>query len=209
MLPLEGGRWTLTIGGRYGGKPPGDADGFMSCVRQFRTATLHTAISQATRLGDVVRFGFPASVRRHFERLEDFPRGLLAVGDAICRFNPVYGQGMSVAAQEALLLGRLLRSRAGDPLAGLAQAFFAEASGLIETPWASAAIPDFAHPATEGQRPPDLDRRLQFGRALNQLAAEDPAVHRQMLEVQHLIKPGSTLFDPDLVRRVQRVMAQA
>lgn len=140
----------LTIGGRYGDKPPGDADGFLSCVQQLRTATLHKAISRATRLGEIVRFGFPASVRRHFERLEDFPRGLIPFGDAICRFNPVYGQGMSVAAQEALLLGRLLLSRATDPIAGLAQAFFGEASGLIETPWASAAIPDFAHPATEG-----------------------------------------------------------
>jgi hypothetical protein len=64
---------------------------------------------------------------------------------------------MNVAAQEGLLLRRLLGSGDGDRLVGLAPVFFAEASELIETPWASAAVPDFALPQTEGQRPPDLD----------------------------------------------------
>jgi 2-polyprenyl-6-methoxyphenol hydroxylase-like FAD-dependent oxidoreductase len=116
--------------------------------------------------------------------------GLLPFGDAICCFNPVYGQGMSVAAQQALLLRRLLGSREGDPLAGLAPAFFAEACGLIETPWASAAVPDLAFPETEGQRPPDLDRILKFRGALNRLAAADPAVHKLAkgfaLDIPHL-----------------------
>ena len=102
-------------------------------------------------------------------------RGLLPFSDAICRFNPVYGQGMSVAAQEAVLLRRLLGSGEGDPLARLAPAFFAESCGLIETPWASAAVPDFAFPETIGQRPLDLDRMLKFRRAFNRLAAADPA----------------------------------
>jgi len=169
---------------------------FMAFARQLRTPTLYKAIGHAERLGDVVRFGFSASVWRHFERLEAFPRGLLPFGDVICCFNPVYGQGMSVAAQEALLLRRLLGSRDGDPLGGLAPAFFAEACGLIETPWASAAVPDLAFPETKGQRPPDLDGMLKFGRALNRLAAADPAVHQQMIEVQHLIKPRIVLRDP-------------
>ena len=209
LLPLEGGRWMLTVGGRGDNKPPGDGDGFLAFTRQLRTSTLYKAIRGARRLDEVVRFGFLASIWRHFERLETFPRGLLPFGDAICRFNPVYGQGMSVAAQEALLLQRLLGSREGDPLAGLAFAFFAEACGLIETPWTSAAVPDFAFPETEGQRPPDLDRILKFRRTLNRLAAEDPDVHRQMLEVQHLIKPRSVLREPALVERVQAMMAEA
>jgi 2-polyprenyl-6-methoxyphenol hydroxylase-like FAD-dependent oxidoreductase len=208
LLPLEGGRWMVTLGGRGGDKPPGDADGFMAFAQQLRTPTLYKAIGHAKRLGDVVRFGFSASVWRHFERLETFPRGLLPFGDAICCFNPVYGQGMSVAAQEALLLRRLLGSGGGDPLGGLAPAFFAEACGLIETPWGAAAVPDLAFPETKGRRPPDLDGMLKFGRALNRLAAADPAVHQQMIEVQHLIRPRSVLRDPNLVQRVQMVMAE-
>jgi len=132
MLPLEGGRWMVTLGGRRDDKPPGDAEGFLTFAQQLRTPTLYNAIRRAKLLDDVVRFGFSGSVWRHFERLESFPRGLLPLGDAICCFNPVYGQGMSVAAQEALLLLRLLRSREGDPLAGLAPAFFLRRGGRAD-----------------------------------------------------------------------------
>jgi hypothetical protein len=116
-----------------------------------------------------------------------------------------------VAAQEACLLRRLLQQRAGEPdaLAGLAPAFFTEAAALIETPWTLAAIPDFAHPETKGERPEDLEQALHFSEALFQLAAEDPAVHKLLFEVLHLLKPRSTLNDPDLVERVKAMAAQA
>ena len=150
-----------------------------------------------------------AGIWRHFEPLKKFPRGLLPFSDAICRFNPVYGQGMSVAAQEAVLLRRLLGSEGDNALAALAPAFFIAACGLTETPWASAAVPDFAFLETKGQRPLDLERMLKFRRALNPLAAEDPDIHRQILEVQHLVKPRCVLCEPALVERVQAMMAEA
>ena len=109
MLPLEGNCWMLTLGGRHADKPPRDPDGFLVYAQQLRTSTIYNAIKRAKQVGKVARFGFPASVWRHFEQVKPFPRGLLPIGDAICRFNPVYGQGMSVAAQEALLLHQLLR----------------------------------------------------------------------------------------------------
>jgi 2-polyprenyl-6-methoxyphenol hydroxylase-like FAD-dependent oxidoreductase len=211
MLPLEGDRWMLTLGGRRGDKPSGDWAGFMAYAQKLRTPTIYDAVERAERLGEVARFGFPASVCRHFEQLEVFPRGLLPFGDAICRFNPIYGQGMSVAAQEACLLHQLLRKRAetADPLAGLASAFFTGAGALIDTPWTLAAVADFAFPGTDGQRPEDFEDRLAFGKALNQLAASDPAVHKLTAEVQHLLKPRGVLRDPDLVERVKALAAQA
>lgn len=210
LLPLEGNRWIVTLAGRHGAKPPDDRDGFLACAQQLRTPTIYNAIKKAEQLRKIVRFGFPASARRHFERLEAFPRGLLPFGDAICRFNPVYGQGMSIAAQEACLLHRLLRGRANESntLSGLASAFFSEAATLIETPWALAAVPDLAHPKAEGKRPEDLEQRLAFSEALNHLAAEDPAVHKLLFEVLHLLKPRSALGDPDLVERVKALAAQ-
>jgi 2-polyprenyl-6-methoxyphenol hydroxylase-like FAD-dependent oxidoreductase len=210
ILPLEGNRWIVSLGGRYRDKPPRDGDGFLTYAEQLRTPTVHNAIKQAKRLGEVARFGFPSSVRRHFERLEAFPSGLLPFGDVICRFNPVYGQGMSVAAQEACLLHRLLgtQGKKRDPLVGLAPAFFAEACRLIDTPWTMAAVPDFVFPETQGQRPPDFHRTLQFELALNQLALRDPAVHKMMVEVQHLLKPRSAFRDPELVERVLALMAK-
>jgi 2-polyprenyl-6-methoxyphenol hydroxylase-like FAD-dependent oxidoreductase len=208
MLPLEGRRWILTLGGRHGDDPPRDETAFMAFIQGFRRPTLYNAIRHAKRLGDIVGYRFPESVHRHYERLETFPSGLLVVGDAVCRFNPVWGQGMSVAAQEACALSRLLATRIGerDPLDGVARAFFAEAAALIATPWAQAAIPDFIHPQTRGERPADLEQSLKFGMALTKLAARDPAVHKLTAEVGALLKPRSVYLDAELRRRVMEVM---
>jgi 2-polyprenyl-6-methoxyphenol hydroxylase-like FAD-dependent oxidoreductase len=207
LAPLERNRWIVTLVGHHGEKPPGDRDGFLAFAQQLRTPTIYDAIKKAEQLGEIVRFGFPASFRRHFNRIEEFPRGLLPFGDSICRFNPVYGQGMSVAAQEARLLHELLERCAAepDPLAGLASAFFAQSATLIETPWALAATPDLAHPKTEGERPEDLDQALEFTEGLFQLAAQDPTVHKLLFEVLHLLEPQDVLRDPDLVERVKTV----
>jgi 2-polyprenyl-6-methoxyphenol hydroxylase-like FAD-dependent oxidoreductase len=211
MLPLERNRWIVTLVGRHGDNPPADREGFLAYAKQLRTPTIYDAIKKAKQLGEVTRFGFPASVRRHLDRLEKFLRGLLPFGDAICRFNPVHGQGMSVAAQEASLLHELLQRRANEPeaLAGLASAFFSEAASLIETPWALAAVPDLAHPKAQGERPEDLEQRLEFGEALNRLAAQDADVHKLFVEVLHLLKPQSVLREPDLVERVKAMAASA
>ncbi|MCA6115488.1 FAD-dependent monooxygenase [Bradyrhizobium sp. WSM 1738] len=210
MLPLEGNRWMVTIGGRHGDGPPGDAEGFLTYAKALRTPTIYNAISRAKRLDGVARYGFPESVRRHFEQLYVLPRGLLPIGDAICRFNPVYGQGMSVAALEACLLQRLIERLGEDsnPIAALGPAFFAEVQTLIETPW-SVALLDFVFPDTRGQRPADFETTLKFGTALTRLAAEDPAVHKLTIEVQHLLKPRSVYRDPTLVQRVLAKMAEA
>jgi len=209
LLPMEGKRWIVTLAGRHGERPPGDMAGFMAYAQTLRTPTIYNAIRSAEPLGEITRSGFPASVHRRYDRLEAFPRGLLPLGDALCRFNPVYGQGMSVAAQEACALKRLLAMRAGapDPLDGLATAFLGQADALIETPWAQAAIPDFIHPDTRGARPADLEQTLKFGLALTKLMERDPAVHKLAAEVQNLLKPRSVYFEPELMQRVMAVMA--
>jgi 2-polyprenyl-6-methoxyphenol hydroxylase-like FAD-dependent oxidoreductase len=210
MLPLEGNRWMATIGGRHGDVPSGDVEGFLTYAKALRTPTIYNAISHARRLDGVARYGFPESVRRHFERLDYFPRGLLPIGDAICRFNPVYGQGMSVAAQEACLLRKMLERLGAEsnPIAGLASTFFTEVQPLIETPWSVATL-DFVFPSTRGQRPADFETTLKFGIALTRLAAEDPAVHKLTAEVQNLLKPRSVYRDPALLQRVFTMMAEA
>lgn len=209
-LPLEGDRWMVTLGGRHGVVPPGDAEGFMAYARALRTPTIYNAIRGARRLDGVARYGFRESVRRHFERLDAFPRELLPIGDAICQFNPVYSQGMSVAALEACLLRKLLARPAegSDPIAALAPAFFAEMPAVIETPWAVATF-DFALPETRGQRPADFETMLKFGIALIRLAAEDPAVHKLAAEVQNLVRPRSVYRDPALVQRVLAKITEA
>ncbi len=203
LFPIEKQRWLLSIGGNHGDAPPGDRTGFMDFVKSLRTPTIYDAIKDARPLTDIARYQLPCSTRRHFERLESFPAGLLAIGDALCRFNPVFGQGMSVAAQEAVLLDRLLAE--DTPMERLASDFFAGIQSAIETPW-GVAVTDFVYPATRGIRPPDLAQRLQYGMALTKLAAQDPEVHLLTAEVSQLLKPQAALREPTLAARVVSMM---
>jgi 2-polyprenyl-6-methoxyphenol hydroxylase-like FAD-dependent oxidoreductase len=203
LFPIEKQRWLISVGGNHGDAPPGDREGFIDFLRSLRTSTIYDAVKDARPLTDIVRYQLPCSTRRHFERLESFPAGLLATGDALCRFNPVFGQGMSVAAQEAVILDRLLTE--GVPMERLARDFFAAIQGTIATPW-GVAVSDFVYPATRGVRPADIEQRLQYGVALTKLAAQDPEVHRLTAEVSQLLKPQAALRDPALTARVMSLM---
>ena len=203
LFPIEKQRWLISVGGNHGDAPPGDREGFMDFVKSLRTSTIYDAVKDARPLTDIVRYQLPCSTRRHFERLESFPAGLLPTGDALCRFNPIFGQGMSVASQEAVILDRLLTE--GVPMERLACDFFAAIQSTIATPW-GVAVSDFVYPATRGVRPADIAQRLQYGVALTKLAAQDPEVHRLTAEVSQLLKPQTALRDPALTARVMSLM---
>jgi 2-polyprenyl-6-methoxyphenol hydroxylase-like FAD-dependent oxidoreductase len=210
IMPMEGRRWSVSLCVNHGEAPPDDIDGFMAFAKSFRMPTIYNAIRGAKRIGAIARLGMPCSVLRAFDKVHRFPRGLIPLGDSVCRFPPVNGQGMSVAAQEGCVLASLLESRRGslDPLGGLAEAFFAEIQPLLETPWA-VAMADLAYPQTRGERPPDFEKTLQYTRALLRLAAEDVEADRILAEVRALLKPQSALREPELVRRVMSMMVAA
>jgi 2-polyprenyl-6-methoxyphenol hydroxylase-like FAD-dependent oxidoreductase len=111
VLPIEGDRWVLTLTGRLDERPPAEPDGFMNYAQRLETQAIYSAIKHAGRRGGFARYAYRASAWRCFDRLSSFPDGLVPIGDSICCFNPIYGQGMSVAAQEACLLNQLLKGQ--------------------------------------------------------------------------------------------------
>jgi 2-polyprenyl-6-methoxyphenol hydroxylase-like FAD-dependent oxidoreductase len=203
IVPAENDRHQVVLIGRGKEIPPIDGDEFLSYARTFPTPTVYNALKNAKRLTEITPFCFTESRWRHFAQVPDFPQGLLPLGDAICRFNPVHGQGMTVAFREANLLFDLLRNSNEDPFSTLALTFLSEAEKLIAHPWAMSAIPDFIYPETTGERPPDLEDRLNFQKGLARLAVRDPEIFKLFLEVRHLLKPVSVLDDPSIVRRVK------
>jgi 2-polyprenyl-6-methoxyphenol hydroxylase-like FAD-dependent oxidoreductase len=211
IIPIEGDRWMVLVSARHAPIRPADRNGFLELAAGLRTPTIHGAIKHATPLDKIHRFGFAENSWQHYDRLGDFPQGLLPIGDAVCHFNPIYGQGMTVAVQEACVLNDLLQRRAGnkETLAGLEQDYLAAIQPLIAAAWSQSAIPDFVHPQTRGIRPAGLDDSLRYGKALYDLAAHDPEVHKRISGVRHLIEPPATLRDPDLVRRVEAAMENA
>jgi 2-polyprenyl-6-methoxyphenol hydroxylase-like FAD-dependent oxidoreductase len=209
LLPVENNYYQLLLVGRGDDAPPADSDAFLAYAQKLGTPTIYEAMKGAKPLSKIARYGFSESKWRHFGRLDRFPRGLLPSGDAICCLNPVYGQGITVAVQEANILRRLLSTNAvrADPLATLAHQFLTEAEALIEQPWTISAIPDFIYPQTRGERPDDLEYRLKSQVALTRIATRDPSVWELVSEVRNLLKPLAVLEEPELVRRVEAEMA--
>lgn len=208
MFPLEGGReWILGLGGVNGDSAPTDAEGFLAYAKSLRTRTAYDAVRDATLRGPIVRFAFPRNLRRRFEDLPAFPHGLLPIGDAICRINPSFGQGMSVAARQAVLLDTLLAARAGAVglLGGLGPAFFAALGGVLDDPWA-VAEQDLGYAHLADRRPAGFAERVRFFAALQRLAATDAAVHRLMVEVTQLKRSSDAYREPALAARIAREM---
>ncbi len=209
IIRREGGLWDVLLAGRNNDMPPVDDETFLAFAQSLDTPTIFDALTKGRRESKILRFAFPESRRRHFSSIGRFPAGLLPLGDAVCRTNPVYGQGMTVAAQEALLLRSLLAAShdGADSLEELGSAFLAGIESLLEAPWAMAGILDLVYPQTRGHRPPDMQKRLEYQSGLTRLAAQDRDVQKLMAEVRHLLKPGSDLQTEELKRRVQQLQA--
>jgi hypothetical protein len=210
LLPVENNRYQLLLVGRGDDAPPADTDAFLAYAQKLGTPTIDRVMRGARLVGKIARYGFPESKWRHFGRLDGFPRGLIPFGDAICCLNPVYGQGITVAVREANTLRRLLTTNAVkvDPLATLAQQFLTAAEALLEQPWTISAIPDFIYPQTRGERPDDLEYRLNAQFALTRIATRDSSIWELLCEVRHLLKPLSVLEEPALSRRVEAEIAE-
>jgi 2-polyprenyl-6-methoxyphenol hydroxylase-like FAD-dependent oxidoreductase len=209
ILPTENNTNQVILAGKGEDIPPIDGNEFLSYARQLPTLTICNAIENAKRLTEITPFSFPESRWRHFGQVPDFPRGLLPIGDAICRFNPIYGQGMTVASQEANMLFDLLQTLDGDPLAMLAPTFLTKAETLLADPWAMSAVPDFIYPETIGERPGDLEDRLNFQSASGRLAVRDVEIYELLAQVRHLLKPLTLLDDSSIVTRVKEEIANA
>jgi 2-polyprenyl-6-methoxyphenol hydroxylase-like FAD-dependent oxidoreductase len=208
LFQIENGRWLVSIGGRLDQKPPRDLEGFLRFARELPHPFLYDLLAAREPITPVSYYEFPTSRIRHYERIV-VPEGLLVAGDALCSFNPIYGQGMSAALLEADALSRLLERRAdgatggsGDALgAGLSAENFDAAARVIATPWKLAASADFQYPETTGERPENSEERGLYLLALNEIAIEDVEVNRTLAEVFQLVRPLTDLDAEPLASR--------
>jgi 2-polyprenyl-6-methoxyphenol hydroxylase-like FAD-dependent oxidoreductase len=202
-LAVEDDRWLIFLGGWHGEHAPTDPDGFRRYAQSLPDPAIAAILGRAEPVTGVASFGFPSSRRREFERLDRPPAGYLATGDALCCFNPVYGQGMTAAAMEAVVLGRLL-DRYGAASGALAREFYRETARVLATPWRFAVGADFAYPETVGPRPRGMGLLNRYSTRLQRTAQRDPVVRRTFTAVQQLVRPPAALFAPRIVARVMK-----
>lgn len=203
LFHYEHDTWLFTVTGIADAAVATDRDAMLAAIRPWAPADVHDAVADALPLDDPVAFRYPASRRRHYERMRRFPRGLLVLGDAVCSVNPLYGQGMSLAAAEADALDRLL-AEPDDRDDALARRFFRAISPTVDAAWQLSTGADLALPEVEGRRP--LPVRVVNAWVDRVLAAAgvDADVARTFLQVSGLIDPPARLFHPGLVATVVR-----
>ena len=191
----EQGRAIVTLFGVLGDHPPLDDVGFEAFAATLPLPYLADAIRGATALDEAVLYRHPGSTRLRYDRLRRFPGGLLVIGDALCSFNPMYGQGMTVAALEA--------AKARDGYAD-APRFFRAVRPLVDAPWQVATGGDLMFPAVQGPRPPMVRLVNRYLSRLHAAAAHDAVLSEAFIRVTNLLAPPQSLLRPALAMRVLR-----
>jgi 2-polyprenyl-6-methoxyphenol hydroxylase-like FAD-dependent oxidoreductase len=198
LLALEDDTFMLTVGGIYGETPPMDDDGLAEFVDKLPTRDFADFLRTATRISDPVKAHYPFSVRRHYERLTDFPAGYLVVGDALCSFNPIFAQGMSVAAAEAVLLRDLFLAGSKNPAAE----FFAAAAEIIDVPWLTAVNADLRYPQAEVAQTDDDKALNEYLELVYRAASVDRSIATAFVRVFNLLDTPDPLLEPAMMARV-------
>lgn len=202
LAPVENGRWLITLWGMHGDTPPTDPEDFEEFAASLPILHLKQVLDEHSwRTDEIAHYPFPSNLRRRYEALDRFPDGLVVIGDAIASFNPIYGQGMSVAALEALQLHHAL---AADGMENLSQRFFDRTEDLVDMAWNMAVGGDHQFPQTEGPKPRGADVLNWYLSRLLRKAHTDSTLSDAFLRVQTMEKPPTSLLHPKIAWRVMK-----
>jgi 2-polyprenyl-6-methoxyphenol hydroxylase-like FAD-dependent oxidoreductase len=203
VLPAEGDRWIVAVVGINGEVAPSDGAATLEYLRSFDSPVIADLVAASEPVSAPVTHRFPSDQRRHVEALRSFPLGWVLLGDAVCSYNPIYGQGMTAAALQAEALGDALDA-AGAVDRPFARRYFRAAGRTVSGPWSIAAGGDFAYPGTTGTKPfatgilnRYMDRVVKAGQC-------DDGVVIRLNEVVSLVRRPQSLLAPAFALRVLR-----
>jgi 2-polyprenyl-6-methoxyphenol hydroxylase-like FAD-dependent oxidoreductase len=203
IIPMEGERWLVTLVGIGRDYPPVDPASYLEFARSLPGGRFYEALAQASPLTRPYGFRRTENRLRHYDKLPRYLDGFLVAGDGVCALNPIHAQGMTVAAMSSLALERCLREAAS--LTGLAHDFQRELGQMVAGPWQMATSTDHRWPTTKGaQKALDPLSRLHqtyFTWVLQAMLSNSTLAER-FFQVQHMVAPVSSLFQPDIVSQV-------
>jgi len=200
MFPVENGRWMMTLFGVHGEHAPTEPEGFTDFATSLPVPDFERVIDEHGLASDAIeQYPFPSNKRVRYEAIDRFPDGLVVVGDGIASFNPIYGQGMSVAALEAIQLHHAL---AADGTDDLAHRFFQRAETVVDDAWMLAVGSDFQFPQTTGPKPTGTDLVNAYLSRLLRTARTDGKVADAFHRVIIMEERPTSLFRPGILWRV-------
>ncbi|MEV8531903.1 pyridine nucleotide-disulfide oxidoreductase [Streptomyces sp. NPDC051211] len=204
VMPIEHGRWLVTLSGTRGGQPTASVDEFENFARGVRHPVVGELIARAKPLTDVVVTRSTVNRRHFLERVKNWPEGFVVIGDAVATYNPVYGHGMTVAAQGVLALrDELVRSGFGAP--GFARRVQRAIAGPVATAWDLAVAQDILYPGAKGKQPARSSFLLRrYVDRLMLTATSRPLVTKTLFDVMTLSAPAHALLKPEVAFAVAR-----
>lgn len=200
-LAVEGGRWLVTLVGMLGERPPADLTGFTDFAASLWVGDLEEVVRGATPVGEASHHAFPALSQHRYDRLPRLPEAYVVAGDAVCSFDPRFGQGMTVAIREALELGAVLDRRGRGPVG---KRVLSAARPIVQDAWDLATGSDLAHPGVVGPRPPSWRLTNAYMERLLPVSHVDPVVARAFVRVIGMVDRPPRLMRPRILRRVLR-----
>lgn len=200
VVPVEDERWLMTLWSMHNDNPPMDADEVREYTAGLPIPHLRRLLdNHSWRTEEITHYPFPSNLRRRYEDLKQFPDGLLVIGDAIASFNPIYGQGMTVAAFEAVQLHHTLATVGRSELA---LRFFDRITSIVDIAWNMATGGDHQFPQTEGPKPRGTDLLNWYLSRLFRKAHSDGVLFDAFTRVQMMEKPPKSLLHPTIMWRV-------
>ncbi len=201
LVGYEDDTWIFTVLGMTGREPPRDLAGMLSFAEYYAPAHLLAAVRSGEPLGPVVQHRMPSSQWRRYDKMRRLPDGLLACGDAICSFNPIYGQGMSVAALDAMAMRDCLRRGVTD----LPRRYFRATTKAIGVAWKTGATSDLTFPEVEGRRTPSMRVTNRLVDLVLTASESDAVIGTQFFRVTGLLDSPIRLLHPAFLYRVATV----
>ncbi|MFI9804854.1 NAD(P)/FAD-dependent oxidoreductase [Streptomyces sp. NPDC052301] len=200
LLPVENGRWIVTLAGTRGGEPSAANDDFVRFAREeLRHPLMGELLEHAEPLSDVSVTRSTVNRRHFYERMPAWPENFAVLGDALAVFNPVYGHGLAAAAQGAVLLRNVIR-RHGWGTPGLARRIQRAAARPVRAAWDLALGQDVFYPGATEHGPTLRDRLLSayVGRLLY-TATGNGRIARRVTDVTSLERGAGVLLSPSML----------
>jgi len=200
LTAVENHRWTILLSGFAADRPTRDPEEFRARCRELPPMFAQVA-DGCPLVGPVETYRQADSRRRDFHAVS-LPGGIIAVGDAVASFNPVYGQGMSSAALHASCLSAYLRS--GPAVSEPARDYFALVRLVVDAAWQTSTTNDLALPHVDGPYPRGYRVAHRLSDLILRASVADVEINRRFLQVTHMRAHPNTLIHPGVLLRAVR-----